>query len=64
MTRKINYDGWELEFFDKADNFRNYQFDLIKKSLKGRVAEIGQVMEFFLINIKILLVKLTSMNHR
>ena len=41
MTKKINYDGWELEFFDKADNFRNYQFDLIKNSLKGRVAEIG-----------------------
>ena len=41
MTKKINYDGWELEFFDKADNFRNYQFDLIKRSLKGRVAEIG-----------------------
>ena len=41
MTKKINYDGWELEFFDKANNFRNYQFDLIKKRLKGRVAEIG-----------------------
>jgi hypothetical protein len=39
--KKITYDGWELEFFDKASNFRSYQFDLIKKNLKGRVAEIG-----------------------
>ena len=23
MTKQITYDGWELEFFDKADNFRN-----------------------------------------
>ena len=41
MTKQITYDGWELEFFDKADNFRNYQFDLIKKNLTGTVAEIG-----------------------
>ena len=39
--KKINYDGWELEFFDNASNFRSYQFDLIKKNLRGRVAEIG-----------------------
>ena len=38
---KVTYDGWELEFFDKASNFRSYQFELIKKNLKGRVAEIG-----------------------
>jgi SAM-dependent methyltransferase len=41
MTKQIIYDGWELEFFDKADNFRDYQFDLIKDNLKGHVAEIG-----------------------
>jgi len=41
VTKQITYDGWELEFFDKADNFRNYQFDLIKNSLKEHVAEIG-----------------------
>ena len=22
--KKINYDGWELKFFDKSKNFNNY----------------------------------------
>lgn len=38
---KYQYDGWELVFFDKAKNFRSYQFSLIKKFIKGDVAEIG-----------------------
>lgn len=40
MPREI-YDGWELEFFDDAKNFRNYQFELIRKHISGRLAEIG-----------------------
>ena len=38
---KIFYDGWELKYFDKASNFRTYQFDLVKKFIKGKVAEVG-----------------------
>ena len=38
---KNNYSGWELQSFDNANNFRNYQFSLIKKYIKGNVAEIG-----------------------
>tara|TARA_B100001741_G_scaffold124357_1_gene102349 strand:- start:3260 stop:3943 length:684 start_codon:yes stop_codon:yes gene_type:complete len=38
---KIFYEGWELEYFDKALNFRNYQFDLVKNFIKGFVAEVG-----------------------
>ena len=37
----INYEGWELKFFDHAKNFRTYQLQLIKKYLKGNVAEVG-----------------------
>ena len=37
----IQYDGWELPFFDKAINFRNYQYLLTRKYIKGDVAEIG-----------------------
>ena len=39
--KKINYDGWELKFFDKSKNFRNYQLNLIKKYVKGYIAEVG-----------------------
>ena len=46
--KSIIYDGWELEFFDKANNFRNYQFDLLKKDLKGCIAEIGPGNGIFL----------------
>ena len=38
---KALYDGWELKYFDKAFNFRNYQFELVKKFIRGRVAEVG-----------------------
>ena len=37
----IDYPGWELKYFDKANNFRNYQFLLIKNKIKGNVAEVG-----------------------
>jgi hypothetical protein len=37
----INYPGWELKYFDKALNFRKYQFLLTKKYIYGHVAEIG-----------------------
>jgi len=39
--KKYNYSGWELPHFDKARNFRNYQFDLIKSHIKNNIAEIG-----------------------
>ena len=38
---KNKYEGWELEYFDIATNFRKYQFQLIKNSIKGHVAEVG-----------------------
>ena len=38
---KIKYDGYELEYFDSAYNFRNYQLSLIKKYLKGNLSEVG-----------------------
>jgi 2-polyprenyl-3-methyl-5-hydroxy-6-metoxy-1,4-benzoquinol methylase len=38
---KIYYNGWELPYFNKAINFRNYQSYLIKKYISGLVAEIG-----------------------
>ena len=41
MSNFFNYDGWELNFFDNAKNYREYQIDIIKKELKGTVAEIG-----------------------
>jgi hypothetical protein len=39
--KKILYPGWELKYFDKAYNFRQYQFKLIKNHLSGELAEIG-----------------------
>ena len=38
---KIDYQGWELEYFDNSKNFRNYQNDLIKNYIRGYTAEIG-----------------------
>ncbi len=40
-NKNINYPGWELKYFDKAKNFRKYQFNLIKNNIKGNIAEIG-----------------------
>ena len=38
---KIKYDGYELEYFDSAFNFRKYQFKLIKNYLSDNFAEVG-----------------------
>ena len=38
---KIIYDGYELEYFDDAYNFRKYQIQLIKKYLQKNLAEVG-----------------------
>ena len=39
---KFKYDGFELEYFDSSNNFRNYQLSLIKKYLiKKKIAEVG-----------------------
>ena len=39
--KKIQYDGFELEHFDTAFNFRKYQVSLIKKYLKNKFLEVG-----------------------
>lgn len=39
--KKIQYDGFELEYFDSALNFRLYQFSLIKKYLVKNFLEVG-----------------------
>ena len=39
--KRDQYNGWELKFFDKSKNFRNYQMGLIKKYLGEHIAEIG-----------------------
>ena len=41
IKKDIDYDRWELGFFDLSKNFRKYQFDLIKEFVSGNVAEIG-----------------------
>jgi 2-polyprenyl-3-methyl-5-hydroxy-6-metoxy-1,4-benzoquinol methylase len=41
MKKNVNYPGWELKYFDKALNFRKYQFLLIKNYISGTVAEAG-----------------------
>ena len=41
IKKDIDYDRWELGFFDLSKNFRKYQFDLIKEFISGNVAEIG-----------------------
>ena len=37
----MKYSGWELDFFDKANNYRKYQFDLMKKYIKQSILEVG-----------------------
>ena len=39
--KKIQYDGFELEHFDSASNFRKYQVSLISKYIKGNFVEVG-----------------------
>ena len=38
---KIKYDGFELNHFDNAFNFRKYQIKLIKPFIKDKFAEVG-----------------------
>ncbi len=39
--KQVQYDGFELEHFDSAQNFRKYQLQLIKPYLKGSFLEVG-----------------------
>ena len=39
--KQIQYDGFELEHFDSALNFRKYQISLIKDYLNGSLLEVG-----------------------
>jgi 2-polyprenyl-3-methyl-5-hydroxy-6-metoxy-1,4-benzoquinol methylase len=39
--KKIHYDGFELDHFDSASNFRKYQILLINKFIKGKFLEVG-----------------------
>ena len=39
--KKIQYDGFELDHFDSASNFRKYQISLITKFIKGKFMEVG-----------------------
>tara|TARA_Y100000816_G_C26107618_1_gene589174 strand:+ start:2651 stop:3364 length:714 start_codon:yes stop_codon:yes gene_type:complete len=41
MSNFFDYNGWELKYFDDADNFRSYQIEMLKKELNGSIAEIG-----------------------
>ena len=41
MSNKNQYNGWELNFFDNAKNFRNYQWNLIKDKIKKKILEVG-----------------------
>ena len=39
--KKIHYNGFELEHFDSALNFRKYQVSLILKYINGNFVEVG-----------------------
>tara|TARA_B100000780_G_C21048699_1_gene421032 strand:+ start:175 stop:861 length:687 start_codon:yes stop_codon:yes gene_type:complete len=39
--KKIHYDGFELDHFDLASNFRKYQILLINKFITGKFLEVG-----------------------
>ena len=39
--KQIHYDGFELDHFDSAKNFRKYQLELIKFYLNGSLLEVG-----------------------
>ena len=42
MQKKNQYDGWELESFDEASNFRKYQIEKIEKYIKNkRILDVG-----------------------
>ncbi|MDA9663814.1 class I SAM-dependent methyltransferase [Candidatus Pelagibacter sp.] len=39
--KTIQYDGFELDHFDSASNFRKYQISFIIKFIKGKFLEVG-----------------------
>ena len=39
--KPIQYNGFELEYFDSASNFRKYQISLIKQYFNGKFLEVG-----------------------
>jgi len=39
--KKIHYNGFELEHFDSASNFRKYQVSLILRYINGNFVEVG-----------------------
>ena len=39
--KQKNYTGWELNLFDKANIFRDYQFNFLKYNIRGKVCEVG-----------------------
>ena len=39
--KTIQYDGFELDHFDLASNFRKYQISLIAKFINGKFLEVG-----------------------
>jgi len=39
--KQVQYDGFELDHFDSATNFRFYQLSLIRKYLKDNFLEVG-----------------------
>ena len=41
MSNKLNYEGWELDSFDKASNFRDYQWSLFRNKVKKKILEVG-----------------------
>jgi len=41
MSNNLDYDGWELNFFDKAKNFRDYQWSLFRSRIKKKILEVG-----------------------
>ena len=49
---KIKYDGFELDIFDSAKNFRKYQIDILKKYIKDPFLEVGPEREVLLIYTK------------
>ena len=47
-----NYDGWELNFFDQAKNFRDYQWSIIKNKVRKKILEVGPGNCVFLPNYR------------
>lgn len=52
----MEYSGWELKFFDQSNNFRKYQYSLIRKYVGKKLLEIGPgtgtfAKKFFLNNV-------------